>query len=308
MRKIQYTIYATIACLVMGCSKGNLDMLGMFYTLAETSDERFEQSLQYDDSVGFLTFNLPAESYKLYVMTDIHVDFTTYNLDTFVAAYKTDPEKIPFCLLLGDLINATDHYDTCYAHLAAIWNDGSGDTCLCTLGNHDMYYDQWKVYRQFFPTSTYWFVVQTPSAKDLFICLDSANGTLGKNQRKWLESLLKVKSGEGYRHIIVYTHTHFFKKDNSQGHTSNFAIEETYELADIFARYGVELVLQGHSHHRDLTTFKGVNYLRLDAMEDHYYNAFYTTLQVGETIQWDFIPVGPQKEGVEQERIEEIPY
>ena len=131
--------------------------------------------------------------------------------------------------------------------------------------------------------------------KDLYIALASASGKLGTKQRKWLEALLKDKNNGEYRHKIVFTHTHFFKKDESQGHTSNFNIEETYDLMSLFAEYGVDLVLQGHAHHRDLTVFKGVSYLRLDAMEDHYSNAFYTVIKMGESFGYEFVPVGKQE-------------
>lgn len=302
-----------MALLMSACTKGNLDMLGLFYTLSEGSDERFAQSMEYNATHAFDTIRLEDEQYHFYVMTDIHVDFTANNVDTFVSHYKADPDAAPFCLCLGDFINAVDHYEYCMAHVGAIWNNavhhqaGRHDTCYAALGNHDMYYDQWKLYRGFYPTTSYAFVVQTPKHRDLYICFDSANGTVGAAQMKWLENILRETQGEDYRHRILFTHTHLFKKDESQGHTSNFALEETYELAAMFQKYDVELVLQGHSHHRDLSIFKGVKYLRLDAMEDHYYNAFYTIIEVGEQCSWKYVPVGPQDPEVEQTRIPGVP-
>ncbi|MBO7460272.1 MAG: hypothetical protein J6T53_05165, partial [Bacteroidales bacterium] len=134
--------------------------------------------------------------------------------------------------------------------------------------------------------------VQTVSGfKDLYISIDSGNGTLGYDQRRWLENVLKDKQNQGYRHIIVFTHTHFFKKDTSQGHTSNFNLEETYDLLDLFDRYDVSMVLQGHSHARDLTTFKDVVYLRVDALEDYALDAYYTILNVGNYINYEFVKV-----------------
>lgn len=312
MKKIFY--YICLALLFASCEKGNLDMLGMVYTLAEGSDERFADSEAYNYTTEPMTIRVPEESYRIYVTTDNHIDFTANNLDDFVKAYKQDAAAAPFVLALGDLINAVDHYPFMYEHLSQVWTMAPQhsaerpDTCFVTLGNHDMYYDQWKVFREYFPSSTYWFEVETPSCKDLYIALDSGSGTVGYKQKNWLTKLLRRKSQEGYRHIFLYTHTHFFKKDNSQGHTSCMALEETYELAAILAKYDVELVLQGHSHHRDITRFKGIDFLRLDAMEDHYYNAFYTILTVGDTYRWEFVPVGPQKEGVEQTRIPGVKY
>ena len=306
MKKIHLYIGAALLGL-SSCGESNLDVIGMVATRSESANARFEQSMEYNRQHGYATVNVPTDEYQLYVMSDTHIDFSTNNLDHFVADYLADPEAAPFCLHLGDLINAVNHYDTCMAHIARIW-EGTGDTCFCTPGNHDIYFDQWQVYRSYLKTGMYWFDVKTPTAKDLYISIDSSDGTLGTSQRKWLEALLEEKYKQGYRHIIVFTHTHFFKVDKSQGHTSNFALEETYELCDLFSRYGVDLVLQGHSHSRNLTTFKGVTYLRVDALEDHYYNAFYTILGVGAEIGWRFVPVGPQDPDKFEERVPGVPH
>ena len=276
--------------VLTACGESNLDVLGMVHTRSENADQRFAQSMEYNHQHGYDTVYVASNDYRVYIMSDMHVDFSTFNLDTFVMDYLSDPAAAPFCLMLGDMINATGHYDYCMEHMAPIW-DGTGDTCYCTLGNHDMYFDQWQVWRSHLKTSTYWFMVQTPDYKDLFISLDSGDGTLGSDQLNWLRALLKQKSQEGYRHIAVYTHTHFFKIDASQGHTSNMALEEMYELCDLFSQYGVDLVLQGHSHARNLTVFKGVQYLRVDALEDHYYNAYYTILGVGESAFFPLLPL-----------------
>ena len=271
------------------CGK-NIDYAGLFYTINESPDERFAQSMSYNAGNGCDTIVGVPDNYEVYVMSDIHVDFSTDNLDRFVSDYLADSIAPPFALCLGDLINATDHWDYFDEHVKPV-ND-AGRKIYYTVGNHDLYFDQWPEFRSRYHTSTYWFEVQTVSNfKDLYIAIDSGNGMLGIDQRDWLETVLRKKHNQGYRHIIVYTHTHFFKKDTSQGHTSNFNLEETYDLLDLFDRYDVSLVLQGHSHSRDLTTFKDVVYLRVDALEDHYPDAFYTILNIGNYINFEFIKV-----------------
>ena len=118
---------------------------------------------------------------------------------------------------------------------------------------------------------------------DLFICLDTAEGTLGVDQMAWLRNLLEAKSKEGYRRIIVYTHTHFWKLDGSQGHTSNFSLEETYELAALLDEYDVDFVWSGHQHARQSVVYKGVNYLVLDATKDEEKGQAYMTVNMGES-------------------------
>ena len=290
MMKTTYK-YCVLALLLMlaSCSK-NIDILGLFYTINESPDERFAQSMEYNNEHGYDIITGVPDDYEVYVMSDIHVDFSTNNLDRFVSDYLADTVAAPFALCLGDLINATGHFDLFDEHVKPV--SDAGRKIYYTVGNHDLYFDQWPEFKSRYHTSTYWFEVQTVSGlKDLYIAIDSGNGTLGRDQRNWLENLLKDKQNQGYRHIIVFTHTHFFKKDTSQGHTSNFNLEETYDLLDLFDRYDVSMVLQGHSHSRDLTLFKDVVYLRVDALEDHYPDAFYTILRVGNYINYEFIKV-----------------
>ena len=280
---------AILMLLTSSCGK-NIDYLGIIMTFNESPDERFAQSMEYNREHGYDTVYVAQDDYKVYTMSDIHVDFSTVNLDRYVSDYLADSLAAPFSLCLGDIINATGHFDYFLDHVKPVTE--AGRKIYYTVGNHDLYFDQWKEYFSKFGSSTYWFEVHTAGGyKDLYISLESGNGTLGVDQRDWLEDVLKAKKNQGFRHIIVFTHTHLFKKDTSQGHTSNFNLEETYDLADLFDRYDVSLVLQGHSHARDLTMFKDVVYLRVDALEDHYPEAFYTILKVGNNINYEFVKV-----------------
>ncbi len=299
------SVLITLCLYVLGfvsCS-GNLDLLGMFYTMSDGADTRFEQSQAYNATKTIDTLKVASEQYPLYVFTDVHVDKTVFNLDTFTTTYLADTTAAPFCLCIGDMINAQGNYPKFMTFIDKM--RAAGREVYATPGNHDIYFGQWSIYRDYWKTSSYYFIVQTPSGKhDLYICLDSSDGTLGNKQTRWLDSLLEAKKTEDLRQRIVFTHTHFWKIDQSQGHTSNFAIEETLEIADLFARNNVDIVLQGHSHHRNITNFKNVTYLRLDKMEDHYYNSFYTILNVGEQVTWRYVPVGPYHEGYNEVRIE----
>ena len=271
------------------CGK-NIDYLGIFMTFNESPDERFAQSMEYNGEHGYDVVSGVPDNYKVYAMSDIHVDFSTNNLDRFVSDYLADTVAAPFTLCLGDLINATGHFDLFEEHVKPVAD--AGKKIYYCAGNHDLYFDQWKEFFHRFGSSTYWFEVHTAGGfKDLYIALESGSGTLGVDQRDWLEKVLKAKKNQGFRHIIAFTHTHFFKKDMSQGHTSNFNLEETYDLMDLFDRYDFAMVLQGHSHSRDLTIFKDVVYLRIDALEDHYPDAYYTLLEIGNNINYEFIKV-----------------
>lgn len=290
MRFLAVLGMTAVLLMFVSCTK-NIDILGLFMTFNESPDERFAQSMEYNDEHGYDKITVVPDNYEVYVMSDTHVSYSkTDNLDRFVSDYLADSVAAPFALCLGDLINATGHWDCFADHVKPV--SDAGRKIYYTVGNHDLYFNQWKDFFSRFGSSTYWFEVQTVSGfKDLYISIDSGNGTLGYDQRRWLENVMKDKQNQGYRHILVFTHTHFFKKDSSQGHTSNFNLEETYDLIDLFDRYDVSMVLQGHSHSRDLTTFKDVVYLRVDALEDYALDAYYTILNVGNYINYEFVKV-----------------
>ena len=283
-----FKYYIFILMLVLTSCGKNIDYKGLFFTFNESPDERFAQSMEYNEKNGYDVVSGVPDEYKVYAMSDAHVDFSTNNLDRYVSDYLADSVAAPFSLCLGDVINATGHFDYFEEHVKPVAE--AGRKIYYCAGNHDLYFDQWKEFYSRFGSSTYWFEVHTVGGfKDLYIALESGSGTLGVDQRDWLENVLKSKQNQGFRHVVVFTHTHFFKKDTSQGHTSNFNLEETYDLADLFDRYDVAMVLQGHSHSRDLTVFKDVVYLRVDALEDHYPDAYYTILTIGEYINYEFV-------------------
>lgn len=156
-----------------------------------------------------------------------------------------------------------------------------------------MYYNQWDEFISHVGTSTYTFEVQTPSeGKDLFICLDSSSGDIGRRQFKWLRQTLEQSKGK-YRKTILFTHTHFFKKDNSQSLTSNYNMEDTYELLNIFKTYKVDLVLTGHDHNRDNTYYGGVEYRIIDALTDNEPEAYYAIVEISKDgFGFEYVPVG----------------
>ena len=269
-----------VLALGLFCSCDRLDLLGFVYTRSETPDQRFTQSMQYNAGQKEAVIDVASDDYRLYTCTDVHVNKTTEGLDRFVSDYLKDDTAAPFAICLGDLIDAQNQYDLFMEHVEPIAK--AGKTLFCTAGNHDIYFGQWKEYRSRLNTSTYCFVVNTPSqGKDLYICLDSASGTLGSKQSDWLESTLAQRSSEGFRNIIVFTHTHFFKRDASQGHTSNYTLDETYYICSLFEKYGVKLVLTGHDHSYEDSIYKNARYLIIDALADYEDTAWYAILTVG---------------------------
>ena len=286
MMRRSYIFVLAALLLLSSCSEDfPYDVAGLFSPNGETVATRFQQSQAYNDSVGVQHLDMGSDDYIAYVCSDSHITRTTHaNLDTFVSVYNAETHpKIAFHL--GDLIDAQNNF-ACVDSVLGLANG----PMMVTLGNHDIYFKQWTIFRSYFHTSAYWFdTYNGPKKLDLFICLDSAEGTLGTEQTQWLKKLLAAKSQEGYRHIIVYTHTHFWKLDNSQEYTSNFALEETYDLATLFAQYGVEAVWSGHQHARQAVLFKGVQYMVTDATKDQEKGQSYMTAQIGDEVHYQYI-------------------
>jgi predicted phosphodiesterase len=288
------TFGTLIACLAMtACGPdARLDMVGMFVGTSPTIDERFEQSQTHNQEHGFATLKAPIENYRVYVCTDTHVTNTQKRWTHFIESYRRDL-LCPVAVHLGDIIDAQNFYDEMYSAYQAVPNNPlKSDTLMAIAGNHDIYFKQWPKFIELFKTCAYYFVVRTPSGKeDLFVCYDSADGTVGSKQLKWLEETLEWADTQDFRHIVACTHTHFFKRDGSQGLTSNYTIEETYALLNLFSKYGVEMLWSGHDHSREISQVKGITCIIVDSMKDSDKKPFYMLVTMGEEIDYEFVAV-----------------
>ena len=290
-------VLSILAASVVACNP-NYDMLGMFNGTSPEVAVRFAESMAYNDSVGVRHVVVPSADYRVYVCTDSHIDSLDNNLTTFVQAAQADT-ACRVVLHLGDLINARHHIPHAVSLLQPLMQADSRQAFFITLGNHDIYFNQWHTFASYFGSSVYWFDTHLPDGTplDRFICLDSAEGTLGTEQMAWLKDVLAVpviaENGNtvSYRHTIVFTHTHLFKQDASQGHTSNYAMEETFELLSILSQGSVSMYWCGHDHSREITHYAGLVSIIVDALEEHYPPAFYMVADFSDKITYQFIEI-----------------
>lgn len=264
-------ILSSLLALLCACNPEtwNMDITGMFCGSSAGIDTRIDDSFRYNDEHGFPLIYANDEEYKLYICTDTHVDSTRYNWKRFIQDYRNDLD-CPLAIHLGDLINAQRHWDYMKEPLTTIpANPLKKDTLLAVVGNHDLYFNQWSEYVRLWKTSTYYAIVRTPSGKqDLYIFIDTGEGILGKRQTEWLTTTLNWADKQGFRHISVCTHTHLFKRDSSQGHTSNMPLEETYALLHLLKQHNVEMFWCGHDHSREITNLGSLTAIVIDALFD----------------------------------------
>ena len=327
LSNLQIYKFTNLLLLLLPSCNPNYDLAGFLNGTSPKVSTRFEQSMAYNDSVGVPAVIVPSADYRVYVCTDSHIDSIPPNLPTFVQA--TTANTLSTLLLhLGALVNAQGHIPYAVSllqdpplpllqregeSLAPIvegnlsplplcrgnWR-GSYPTLAIALGNHDIYFNQWDEWRSYFGTSVYWFYTMLPDSTvlDRFICLDSAEGTIGTAQLQWLRDLLTKNGSQpstvnaqhsSFRHTIVFTHTHFFRRDHSQEHTSNYTIEETYELTSLLEQGGVDMYWCGHDHSREITDYAGFTSIVVDAIEDHYPPAFYMVATLSDQINYRLI-------------------
>lgn len=279
-----------IVCVSCGPDT-RLDMIGMFAGSSPTIDKRFEQSVQYNQQAGYATIHALSDNYRVYVCTDTHIHKTRTRWEYFVGTYHAD-SLCPVAIHLGDIIDATTDFAYVEDVLKSTIFPTKADTLMAVCGNHDIYFKQWKKFIKAFKTSSYYFVVTTPTGKkDLFVVFDSADGTVGSKQLDWLRETLTWAEKQDFRHIVACTHTHFFKRDNSQGHTSNYTLEETYALLNLFTQHGVEMIWSGHDHSREITQVKGMTCIVVDSMKDEDKEPYHMLVTMGEKIDYEFVAV-----------------
>ena len=242
---------------------------------------------------GNAVLKVPDGNYRIYVCSDTHLNKTADNFRCFIRRYHNDAD-CPAAVHLGDLVEACETYDFFeQAQKETPAPAGKQDTLFVTPGNHDLFRNQWDSFLKHWPTSTYYFVVESqnlPKTKDLYICLDSAQGTLGTLQLRWLRDFL-VSAHAEYRHIFIFTHLNMYRRDNTYADIATLPLEETIELMSLFSQCNITQYWSGHDHGRELFTIGGVTYIIVDTMKDSYPESAYMILHVGDKVENTFISI-----------------
>lgn len=279
-------VILALSALTLLASCNKLDLTGLVAPASDEADQRVKESLDINGNTGIRDFPCTTDNYRIYVSADIHTEEYPHRFSELVRRQRTDSTAL-LGLLLGDISNQPG---AMAAAAQALDFDPLHDTyntpVLPIVGNHDLFFNQWEDFKQYFGSSTYYFTVTTPQYKDLYIMLDSGGGCHGKTQMKWLRDVLKNRNK--YRHCIVCSHVNVFRTDQSQIISGNLPLEETYELIDLLASNHVDLYLQGHDHHRKETLYGGVHYITLDYLKDGADYASYMVLDVADGLAWDF--------------------
>jgi len=120
------------------------------------------------------------------------------------------------------------------------------------IGNHDLYNGGWESYWRYLGPSSYSFY----GGNAKFIVIDTASGEIGVKQMQWITKELKSNKQPL---LIVISHMPIY--GGSHGRDEFPKTEERTQLIELFEKYGVKYVLEGHRHAYVDITVHGVRYI-----------------------------------------------
>lgn len=273
--RLSIILIFNLLAILTSCDKA--DIRGMFFSYNYVN-ERFEQSMEWNETHGFKQIITTDTVYTIYVMGDSHMG-TDKNYNTFI--FNAIEDSALAVVMNGDITSGR-------AKDIAIFEKKippqSTIESFLLVGNHDLYFDGWDEFYKRFGSSMYYFTVKSPQAIDLFICLDSGSGTLGYKQMNWLKNILKNRVL--YRNCIVFTHCNFFRSRHTCSTNPNS--EEIHTLLDLFLTHNINMVVTSHDHKKSIEILGSTTYITMDALLDGHKEASYLKLAFSSSINYDF--------------------
>ena len=290
--KKTYTYSLLLASFVMlafsSCNR--LDIAGMVINRSDT-EERVADWLDWDSQNEPFVINNVPDNYFFYSCSDSHINDDNSRLARYVTKERNDLQAA-FSIIAGDLTNESGERPYILADSAIMFNPAfhlKNDPCFPIIGNHDVYYDCTEYYKKYFHTSTYTVTVITHSGyQDLYIFLDSGNGTHGRRQLDWLEEQLSHRTD--YRYCFVISHNWLFRTTYNYTTTpaANLPEEEQYAFMDLMSHNAVDMVIMGHFHYRDTKTFGGVKYVMTDNLNESKEEPSYLVVRCADKITYEY--------------------
>lgn len=288
MKKITYILSMAIM-LMLAASCNRLDIAGMVINRSDT-EERVADWLDYNAQNGMPVLNNVPDNYCFYSCSDIHLNDDKSRFAQYVTLERNDLQAA-FSIVAGDIANESGTRPFILADSAMMYRPQTqlkDDPCFPIIGNHDVYFDCASIYKQYFHTSTYTVTVNTRGGfKDLFVFLDSGNGTHGSRQLEWLEEQLSHRNE--YRYCFVISHNWLFRTVYNYTTTpaANLPEEEQYAFMDLMSRNDVDMVIMGHFHYRDTKTFGGVKYVMTDNLNETKEEPSYLVVRCADKVTYE---------------------
>lgn len=211
----------------------------------------FESRFDWHNEFRFVTNFDPlagaGDDYEFIVVSDTHIDTSA----TEFAWIKNHLGAAKFVVVTGDVTgDGTPGQIRQFIGAA----NSLGVPCYPILGNHDIYEDKARPWRELIGSSTY----RVDSGNTSLFLLDNANGYFGADQLDWLEDGL----GSARRHIFVFAHENFFTTATEDAEQITDLRERALVLSLLRGR--CEAVFMGHLHKRLINEYGGTRYIMLE--------------------------------------------
>jgi predicted phosphodiesterase len=195
-----------------------------------------------------------GDAYSFIVLSDTHIDGgDAHGLEKLKDVIGPEDK---FVVITGDITQSGKRADLQkFKAIAGTF----GVPCYPVLGNHDIYFNNWPVWRELIGSSSY----RIDHDKTTLFILDSANAFFGSAQLNWLAEEL----GTAKSHVFVFTHTNLFVKSPA----------DIEQLTDIRERARIMSLLKdrcdalfmGHVHQRIIKEAGGVQYITIEDFRDN---------------------------------------
>ncbi len=175
-----------------------------------------------------------------------------------------------FVIFLGDNVDQGDRADV-LAFRQAIHDTGWDGKNFSVAGNHDVFQDGWAHYKELTGSSTYSFV----AGNSKFIAVDTADGTMGSRQTRWLRDRL-AETTQAHTFIL----SHYLPVIPGQATWLKLSSDtEAADLMSLSTRSNVTAWLGAHYHSYIVQEIGGVTYLvagggggrRMAPVSDYFY-------------------------------------
>ena len=217
---------------------------------ADKVDERFNESVS--GHAKPLVFPEPeSDEFTFLWLSDIHI---TKGQPDYMdrLGYYAEQVGAVFILHSGDCVD--QGLDEEYHK----WNrllDGYLPVPLFTaISNHDVYNDGWDRYKRYIGPCAFKFEYGPCQ----FIFIDTANGTTGQDQMKWIEKV--CKRGRHIPHRFMLSHYPIYdgglQTPATMGNT-----EERMKLVSLMDEYHIKYFLCGHKHCGEHYKIRGIRHI-----------------------------------------------
>jgi predicted phosphodiesterase len=240
---VPFVFFLFLFISVLLCSGCDADLLGLF------GSRDFEERLNDRNTFNFLTSadRSPGfgDTYSFIVLSDTHIEGSdAHGLEKLADVIN----GASFVVITGDITNRGDREEVQkFIDTARTF----GVPCYPVLGNHDVYFGNWSVWKDLIGSSRY--RIDSPSTT-LFI-MDSANASWGAQQIDWLDKELKSAKDR----VFIFTHANLFVESPDDIEQFTDVRERSRILSMLKGR--CDAMFTGHGHKRIIKNFGGVEYI-----------------------------------------------